>query len=112
MHDEASLITARTELEYLRVSGALNPAQFQSITAQLPHDGKQSAYTDARYMNGGQVLNANEISKAAQNPEHPAHPDHPKHHEWAAKLGRKLGNAAVFGSGATVGSDLVHGVGL
>lgn len=40
MPDEAaikrSLATARTELEYLRDSGALNSAQFQSIMAQLP----------------------------------------------------------------------------
>ena len=31
-----SLNTIRTELEYLRDSGILNPAQYQSITAQLP----------------------------------------------------------------------------
>ena len=31
-----SVNTIRTELEYLRDSGVLNPAQFQSIMAQLP----------------------------------------------------------------------------
>lgn len=31
-----SLNTIRTELEYLRDSGIVNPAQFQSIMAQLP----------------------------------------------------------------------------
>lgn len=31
-----SLSTIRTELEYLRDSGLLNPAQFQSIMTQLP----------------------------------------------------------------------------
>ncbi len=31
-----SLSTIRTELEFLRDSGLLNPAQFQSIMNQLP----------------------------------------------------------------------------
>ena len=31
-----SLNTIRTELEFLRDSGLLNPAQFQSIMSQLP----------------------------------------------------------------------------
>ena len=31
-----SLNTVRTELEFLRDSGLLNPAQFQSIMTQLP----------------------------------------------------------------------------
>ena len=117
-------------------SGVLGPAQFQSIMAQLPHDGKQSEYADARYVNGGHVVDASEISKAAQNPEHPAHPQHPQvgpvsaikadvlktvcgpgltclqHGQWAKKLGGRLGNAAVFGAGASMGADLVHGIGL
>ncbi|KAM0174213.1 hypothetical protein ACHAPF_006192 [Botrytis cinerea] len=41
MPDQASinrsLNTIRTELEYLQQSGAVAPAQFQSIMAQLPH---------------------------------------------------------------------------
>lgn len=88
-----SLSTARTELEYLRDryvaalslnygtnthSGVLGPAQFTSIMAQLPHDGKQSDYADARYVNGGHVVDPSQISQAAQNPEHPANPNHPK----------------------------------
>lgn len=40
MSDQASinrsLNTIRTELEYLQQSGAVAPAQFQSIMAQLP----------------------------------------------------------------------------
>ena len=34
-----------------------------------------------------------------------------QHHEWAKKfegIGGKLGNAALWGAGATAGSDLVN----
>lgn len=33
-----------------------------------------------------------------------------QHGEWAKKLGEKFGNAAVFGAGATAGSDLVNSI--
>ncbi len=33
-----------------------------------------------------------------------------QHAAWAKKLGEKLGNAAVFGAGATAGSDLVNAI--
>lgn len=33
-----------------------------------------------------------------------------QHHEWVKKFGSKLGNAAIFGAGATAGSDLVNSV--
>ncbi|KAL9530679.1 hypothetical protein SMMN14_05906 [Sphaerulina musiva] len=42
------------------------------------------------------------------NPDHPANKDHPKHHEFLKKLGNKFGNAAVFGAGATFGSDMIN----
>ncbi|KAM3153423.1 hypothetical protein ABEW05_006176 [Botrytis cinerea] len=96
MPDQASinrsLNTIRTELEYLQQSGAVAPAQFQSIMAQLPQgNGQPSQYIDPRYNpNGG------------FNPS--------KHHEWAKKMATKFGNAAVFGAGATFGGDLVNDV--
>lgn len=31
-------------------------------------------------------------------------------HESAKKFGKKLGNAAIFGAGATIGSDIVHSI--
>ncbi|KAK4976510.1 protein that induces appearance of [PIN+] prion when overproduced [Elasticomyces elasticus] len=101
--------TIRTELEYLRDSGVVSEPQFQSILSQLPQPGGfPSQYVDARY--SGQPFPASAISYAAQDPNHPANPHHPKHGEWAKKLGSKLGNAAIFGAGATAGSDLVNSI--
>lgn len=71
-----------------------------------------------------------QLAQAAQDPNHPANPQHPKvsntkltavensnanrvlsqHGAWAKKLGEKLGNAAIFGAGATAGSDLVNSI--
>ncbi|KAF2083936.1 hypothetical protein K490DRAFT_60017 [Saccharata proteae CBS 121410] len=104
-----SLNTIRTELEYLRDSGVLSPPQYQSISAQLPqHGGAPSQYVDPYYQSGGQMLNPSQIAQQAQDPGHPAHPQNPKHHEWAKKLATQFGNAAVFGAGATAGSDLIN----
>ncbi|KAF7865669.1 hypothetical protein EAF04_005835 [Stromatinia cepivora] len=114
MPDQASinrsLNTIRTELEYLQQSGALAPAQFQSIMAQLPQgNGQPSQYIDPRYNpNGG--FDPSKITQEAQDPNHPAHPQNPKHHEWAKKMATKFGNAAVFGAGATFGGDLVNDI--
>ncbi|TGO63237.1 hypothetical protein BCON_0014g00260 [Botryotinia convoluta] len=84
MPDQASinrsLNTIRTELEYLQQSGAVAPAQFQSIMAQLP------------------ILDITRTVVLTQ------------HHEWAKKMATKFGNAAVFGAGATFGGDLVNDV--
>lgn len=33
-----------------------------------------------------------------------------QHGEWVGKIGAKLGNAAIFGAGATMGSDLVNSI--
>lgn len=33
-----------------------------------------------------------------------------QHGAWAKKLGEKLGNAAIFGAGATAGGDLVNSI--
>lgn len=107
-----SLSTIRTELEYLRDSGVVSPPQFQSIMAQLPQTGGvPSQYIDPRYApNNGYQPPVGEIAQAAQNPQHPANPSHPKHGEWVGKIGAKLGNAAIFGAGATMGSDLVNSI--
>lgn len=106
-----SLNNVRTELEYLRDSGVLHPQQFQSITAQLPNPGGvPSEYVDPRYAQGANNVDPAAIAKASQDPSHPAHPNHPKHAQWASKLGSKLGNAAIFGAGATAGSDLVNSI--
>ncbi|KAI5365057.1 hypothetical protein Slin15195_G045950 [Septoria linicola] len=51
-----------------------------------------------------------EAHRNKDNPEHPAHKDHPKHHEFLKKLASKFGNAAVFGAGATAGSDMINGL--
>ncbi|KAF2490111.1 hypothetical protein BU16DRAFT_567205 [Lophium mytilinum] len=48
-----------------------------------------------------------EDQKNAQDPNHPAHPEHPKHGEFLKSLPKKLGGAAVFGAGATMGGDAV-----
>lgn len=64
-----------------------------------------------------------------KTPSHPAHPDHPKvctlhayyscsynklmpsqHGEWLKSAPKKLGNAAIFGAGATAGADAVKSV--
>ena len=64
----------------------------------------------------------------AKDPNHPAHPHHPhvsspldldnverrhvdhdKHGEWLKNAGKKFGNAAIFGAGATAGADAVKG---
>ncbi|KAL6719014.1 protein that induces appearance of [PIN+] prion when overproduced [Lecanora helva] len=107
-----SLNTIRTELQYLHNSGIVNPAQFQSIMAQLPqNDGVPSQYIDPRYApNQNYAPPVQQIAQAAQDPNHPANPNHPKHGQWAAKLGSKLGNAAIFGAGATAGADLVNSI--
>jgi len=108
-----SISTIRTELEFLRDSGALLPQQFDSILAQLPQNGQQSNYIDPRY--GGQQWQPqgqvfNQISNAAQNPNSPAHPDNPNHHEWAKNMAGKFGNAMMWGAGATFGGDIVNDV--
>ena len=62
------------------------------------------------------------------DPNHPAHPEHPKvapmsfsllpatkhantvqHGEWIKNAGKKFGNAAIFGAGATAGRDAIQG---
>jgi len=76
-----SLNTIRTELEYLRDSGILNPAQFQSIMAQLPQpNGTPSPYIDPRYAPANTYPNppVAAIAQASQDPNSPAHPNHPK----------------------------------
>lgn len=93
-----SLNTIRTELEYLRDSGLLNPAQFQSIMNQLPvrnlrlpnqplaetsnktqqPGGVPSNYIDPRYAQGPNYVNMPQLAQAAQDPNHPANPEHPK----------------------------------
>ncbi|MCJ1238075.1 hypothetical protein MMC14_006064 [Varicellaria rhodocarpa] len=108
-----SLNTVRTELEYLRDSGVLTPPQFNSIAAQLPQPGgAPSPYVDPHYASPQyQPINPAQIAQQAQDPNHPANPSNPKHHEWAKKfegIGGKLGNAALWGAGATAGSDLVN----
>lgn len=45
----------------------------------------------------------------AKDPNHPAHPEHPHHGEWLKNVGKKFGNAAIFGAGATAGSDAIKG---
>ncbi|EMC95197.1 hypothetical protein BAUCODRAFT_35193 [Baudoinia panamericana UAMH 10762] len=45
------------------------------------------------------------------NPDHPANPQHKDHHKFKEAMGGiagKLGNAAVFGFGATAGADLFN----
>ena len=47
------------------------------------------------------------------NPDHPANPDHKDHHKFKAgmaKVGNKLGNAAIFGFGATAGANLFNSI--
>ncbi|CAF9941320.1 hypothetical protein IMSHALPRED_002523 [Imshaugia aleurites] len=110
-----SLSTIRTELEYLRESGMLRPEQYESITNQLPWPeqkggGVPSSYIDPRFAQGPNYVNMPQLAAAAQDPGHPANPQHPKHGAWAKKLGEKLGNAAIFGAGATAGSDLVNSI--
>lgn len=103
-----SLSTIRTELEYLRDAGVVSPPQFQSIMAQLPQPGgAPSPYVDPKFTSG-QTFNPAQISQQAQDPNNPAHPQNPKHHEWAKQLGAKFGNAALWGAGATFGSDMVN----
>ncbi|RDW73511.1 hypothetical protein BP6252_07418 [Coleophoma cylindrospora] len=97
-----SLNTLRTELEFLRDSNVLSPAQFQSISAQLPQQGGvPSQYVDPRY-NPQAQFNPMQVAQQAQDPSHPAHPDNPKN------LAMKFGNAAMFGAGATFGGDMVN----
>ncbi|KAM0795984.1 hypothetical protein BDR22DRAFT_976518 [Usnea florida] len=107
-----SLSTIHTELEYLRESELLTPEQYQSIMTQLPQPGGiRSNYVDPRYSQGPQnYVNMPQLAQATQDPNHPANPQHPKHGAWAKKLGEKLGNAAIFGAGATAGSDLVNSI--
>ncbi|RFU30135.1 hypothetical protein B7463_g6199, partial [Scytalidium lignicola] len=107
-----SLSTIRTELEFLRDSGVLNPAQFQSINAQLPqHGGAPSQYVDPRYAGGAAPkFDPSLIAQQAQDPSHPAHPKNPKHHEWAKNMASRFGSAMMFGAGATFGGDMVNDV--
>lgn len=72
--------------------------------------GVPSQYTDPRYAQGTNNIDPSAIAQASQDPSHPAHPKHPHHSQWASKLGSKLGNAVVFGAGATAGADLVNSV--
>jgi hypothetical protein len=126
-----SISTVRTELEFLRDSGALLPQQLDSILAQLPQNGQQSSYIDPRYGSqqwGPSPQVFNQVSAAAQNPQSPANPDHPKvsgflcemawmrlmtgtqHHEWAKGMAGKFGNAMMWGAGATLAGDIVNDV--
>jgi len=51
-----------------------------------------------------------EHHRKSKNPENPEHPSHPKHHEFLKGLVQRFGNAAVFGAGATAGSDVINGL--
>ncbi|KAL3427934.1 hypothetical protein PVAG01_01443 [Phlyctema vagabunda] len=104
-----SLSTVRTELEFLRDSNVVSPAQLQSILAQLPQQGGvPSQYVDPKYNPSAQPFDPSRVAQQAQDPNHPAHPSNPKHHEWAKNLAMKFGNAAMFGAGATFGGDMVN----
>ncbi|KAH8803626.1 hypothetical protein F5884DRAFT_682707 [Xylogone sp. PMI_703] len=106
-----SLSTIRTELEFLRDSGVLNPAQFQSISAQLPqHGGAPSQYVDPKFSGEASNFDPSLIAHQAQDPSHPAHPKNPKHHEWAKNMSSRFGSAMMFGAGATFGGDIVNDV--
>ncbi|KAI4151857.1 MAG: hypothetical protein LQ340_003255 [Diploschistes diacapsis] len=108
-----SLNTIRTELEYLRDAGVLAPPQFNSIAAQLPQaNGAPSQYIDPYYNHNGAPppYNPSQVAQQAQDPNHPAHPDNPKHHEWVKNFAQKFGNAALWGAGATAGSDVFNSV--
>jgi len=107
---DRSLNTIHAELQFLQQNGVVSPPQFQSIMAQLPQkNGAPSSYIDPRY-NPNANFNPTQMAQEAQDPNHPANPSNPKHHEWAKKMAQKFGNAAVFGAGATFGSDLVNDV--
>ncbi|KAK3680327.1 hypothetical protein LTR37_021326 [Vermiconidia calcicola] len=45
------------------------------------------------------------------NPEHPAHEKHPEHAKILKSIPKRLGGAAIFGAGATVGGQAVHALG-
>lgn len=66
------------------------------------------------------------LTERPADPNHPAHPEHPKvirsyvsstdagltkeqHGEWIKNAGKKFGNAAIFGAGATAGRDAIQG---
>ncbi|KAK5123680.1 hypothetical protein LTR85_002316 [Meristemomyces frigidus] len=47
------------------------------------------------------------------NPDHPANPNHKDHHKFKEGMGKvtsKLGNAAVFGFGASAGASLFNSI--
>ncbi len=64
--------------------------------------------------------------KNHDNPDHPAHPKHPEvsserssalantrltmvqHHSFLRSIPQRLGGAAIFGAGATVGSHVIN----
>ncbi|CAG7929061.1 unnamed protein product [Penicillium olsonii] len=53
-----------------------------------------------------------QVSQSGQ-PANPANPEDPKQNkleEGGKKFGKKLGNAAIFGAGATMGSNLVNSI--
>ncbi|CAG7989058.1 unnamed protein product [Penicillium nalgiovense] len=49
------------------------------------------------------------VSQSGQ-PENPDDPKSNKLEEGGKKFGKKLGNAAIFGAGATVGSNIVNSI--
>ncbi|KAF2110661.1 SH3 domain-containing protein [Lophiotrema nucula] len=49
-----------------------------------------------------------DVSNSAQNPNEPRNPG--KGEEMGKKFGKKLGNAAIFGAGATIGGKIVNGI--
>ncbi|KAK5443493.1 hypothetical protein LTS15_010638 [Exophiala xenobiotica] len=52
-----------------------------------------------------------EHHRKSKNPENPEHPRYDmKHHEFLKGLVSRFGNAAVFGAGATAGSDMINGL--
>ncbi|KAK0284875.1 hypothetical protein LTR91_015552 [Friedmanniomyces endolithicus] len=47
------------------------------------------------------------------NPDHPANPDHPEHGKFKQAMGgvsQKMGNAAIFGFGASAGASLFNNI--
>ncbi|KAJ5372554.1 hypothetical protein N7517_004560 [Penicillium concentricum] len=50
-----------------------------------------------------------DVSQSGQ-PENPEDPKKSKFEEGGKKFGKKLGNAAIFGAGATVGSNIVNSI--
>lgn len=86
------------------------PLQTQPLQSQPSYGGyAQFPPPSTNYYQSPQPMPMQPVQQLPQPQQEQQQPPQ-QHHEHFRKFGSKLGNAAIFGAGATIGSDLVNSI--